>query len=94
MNLARLLASCHDSSVRNGKRAVELALEGKSLSKEPPWSYLAIVAAAYAEAGDFEEAIRWGLMAKSKASGADAGNMDINLALFRNRQPCRWDTEQ
>lgn len=93
MNLARLMASCHDSSIRDGKRAVALALEGTSLIQDPPWSYLAIIAATYAEAGDFDEAIRWGLLAKSKAAGADGGAMDTNLARFRNRQPCRWNTE-
>jgi hypothetical protein len=92
MNLARLLATCPDASVRNGKKAVELATRGNSLSAQRQWAYLAIVAASYAEAGDFDEAIRWGLTAQKEAAGADAGLMEVNLNLLRKRQPCRWNT--
>lgn len=92
MNLARLLATCPDASIRNGARAVELAIAGSALGDTPDWRYLAILAASYAENRNFDEAVRWGMKAKAMAAGADAGAMDVNLKLFRNRQPCRWDT--
>jgi len=94
MNLARLLATCPEASVRNGKKAVELATRGNALSGQRQWAYLAIVAASYAETGDFDEAIRWGLAAQREAAGADAGAMEVNLNLFRKRQPCSWNTAE
>jgi tetratricopeptide (TPR) repeat protein len=55
--LVWFLATCPDASYRDGKRAVEL---GRPLAAIAPYtlSFLAL-AAAYAEVGDFAEAVRW-----------------------------------
>jgi len=56
-NLAWVLATCPDGSVRNGSQAIELATRANELSagKEP--SIIGTLAAAYAEAGQFSAAI-------------------------------------
>ena len=54
--LAWLLAACPDPKYRNGARAVEMA--GKAVELEPGAHHYDTLAAAYAEAGRFTEAVR------------------------------------
>ena len=54
-NLAWLLATSKDSSIRDGKLAVEHALRAVELGRTGAW--LDTLAAAYAESGNFEAAI-------------------------------------
>jgi tetratricopeptide (TPR) repeat protein len=56
-NLAWLLATCPDDPLRNGKKAVELAQSAVQLSGGASPEILDTLAAAYAEAGRFPEAI-------------------------------------
>ena len=53
--LAWFMATCPEGRYRDGKRAVELA--EKALNLEETGDILAVLAAAYAEAGRFQEAI-------------------------------------
>ncbi|MFT3879907.1 MAG: tetratricopeptide repeat protein [Gemmatales bacterium] len=53
-----LLATCPDAQYRNGTKAVELALKSCELTKKSTSSMEAL-AAAYAETGDFAEAVKW-----------------------------------
>src|SRR5262249_29122380 len=55
-NLALLLATCWDATVRDGSRAVNSALRALQLTAHNPVP-LATLAAAYAEAGRFNEAV-------------------------------------
>lgn len=55
--LARHLAACPDRAARDGRRAVELALE--VFEEVPTPESVETLAMAYAEAGNFPEALKW-----------------------------------
>jgi len=58
VSLAWLLATCPEASLRDGGRAMDLAQQAVQLSKDGPPEVLDTLAAAYAEAGRFEEAVQ------------------------------------
>lgn len=57
--LAWTLATCHDEKVRDGKKAVEQATKACELTAWKLPGYLSTLAAAHAEAGNFEQATRY-----------------------------------
>jgi tetratricopeptide (TPR) repeat protein len=71
-NLARLLATAPDPALRDGRRAVELALAAIRFSEDVRAAYLDTLAAAYAEAGQFSEAVATARNALQAATGQEA----------------------
>src|SRR5207248_1761231 len=69
--LAWLLATASDDSVRDGKRAVQLAERANTLAGNNDPTILHTLAAAYAEAGRFDEALQTARQAMKLASPAD-----------------------
>jgi tetratricopeptide (TPR) repeat protein len=57
--LAWLLATCPKAVCRDGTKAVELARKACELSEWKEPTHLGTLAAAYAESGKFDEAVRW-----------------------------------
>jgi tetratricopeptide (TPR) repeat protein len=57
--LAWALSTATDEKLRDGKRAVELATKACELTEWKNPFHLSALAAAYAEAGDFKQAVRW-----------------------------------
>jgi tetratricopeptide (TPR) repeat protein len=89
--LARLLATCPDDKVRDGKRAVEYAT---TACKRTAWKdpmCLDTLAAAYAEAGQFEEAVRYQTRALKdpSLSGDLRTAARERLELYRQKKPFR-----
>lgn len=92
-DLAWSLATHPDAASRDGKTAVELAeLATKSISPEQP-AYLDTLAAAYAEAGRFDDAVATAERALELAQqdGLDSLAADVarRLASFQNGKPWR-----
>src|SRR6266513_3795529 len=90
-NVAWVLATSPDASIRDGSRAVKLAQEAVDLSggKEP--LFLRTLAAAYAEDNRFGEAIsaaKQGFeIASAQGDLALAEKIRADVALYRNRTP-------
>lgn len=57
--LAFLYATCPEAQYRNGHQAVSLAKQACKLTDYKNHLYIAVLAAAYAECGDFEKAIEY-----------------------------------
>ena len=88
--LARHLAASPDHAVRDGARAVELALE--VYQRVPSAESIETLAMAYAQAGRFEEAIEWQqhLANKAREAGDSAliERIQGNLARYQAKQVC------
>lgn len=87
--LAWLLATCPEASVRDGKQAVELAQRACQLEGWKRGSVLDTLAAAYAETGDFDQAIAWQQKAVDlhDVPKATLKKMSQRLALYQQHRP-------
>jgi len=68
LRLAWILATAPDASVRDGERAVEIAQQAVALAVEDHPAALDALAAAYAENGEFEHAVRTAKQAARNAT--------------------------
>jgi tetratricopeptide (TPR) repeat protein len=90
MTLARLLAMTEKRGLRNGKKAVELALKACELTEWKKPIYLDTLAAAYARTGDFEQAVKWQKKAIEGMKSFDQSfrrEAQGRLRSYRNRKP-------
>lgn len=87
-SLAWLLATTSNATLRNGKKAVAYATEACELTNWNDPFHIAILAAAYAEVGDFDAAVKWQTKAMTYPdyvqSSAERGPM--YLQLFKQRK--------
>jgi Flp pilus assembly protein TadD len=86
-NLAWLLATCADASLRNGNKAVELATQANELAGGENPIILHTLAAAFAEAGRFSEAVETAQRALHLAGAQSktrlAGQLQSELKLYQ-----------
>jgi tetratricopeptide (TPR) repeat protein len=66
-NLAWVLSTSPNDSIRDGKRGVQLAEQAAELTEFQEAHILSTLAAGYAEKGDFEKAIEWSGKAVARA---------------------------
>jgi tetratricopeptide (TPR) repeat protein len=83
-NRAWLLATCPDEKHCDGKAAVTAATKACELSKWKNPDWLDTLAAAYARAGDFDEAAKYESQAIEHAPEAQRSDMNARLELYRS----------
>jgi tetratricopeptide (TPR) repeat protein len=91
-NLAWLMATCPDDQYRDGAAAVEHARRAMELTDWKQADWLPILAAACAEAGDFDAAIEWQSKALDKLGEHADGGQRQRLEDYRARRPCRAES--
>jgi tetratricopeptide (TPR) repeat protein len=101
--LARILATCHEAKYRDGRRAVQEATRACELTRWGDPDSLDTLAAACAEVGDFDSAVKWqtraiGLVRQDVPTHL-RGPMDLGLrrgisfedrlAFYKSKKPTR-----
>lgn len=89
-SLAWLRATCPEPEIRNGTEAVELALKACELCDWKDWGIIDTLAAAYAEQGDFDRAIKYQkqVLEIGKSSN-DYDKIKQHLVLYEQHRPYR-----
>lgn len=89
-SLGWLWATCPERKYRDGKKAVESATRACELSEWKNAYRLETLAAAYAEAGDFDNAVEWQEKAIKFYADADARKKgEERLKLYKDKKPYR-----
>ena len=86
-HLAWLLATAKAQSYRNGKKAVELAMNACRLSDWKNLEYIDTLAAAYARAGDFDNRVKWQEKVLESSKSVDTSAFQQRLLFYRERKP-------
>jgi len=91
--LGWIMAACPDAKYRNGQKALEYAMTACEMTGWKDPLNLITIAAAYAEIGDFEQAVTW--EQKAIASGLkeqDLIDSQERLELYKQKKPFRIKT--
>jgi tetratricopeptide (TPR) repeat protein len=92
-NLAWVMSTGPDESLRNNEIAVKLATKANQLSKESNPVFIRTLAAAYAQAGQFEKAIEIARRASEQANAQGVRDLALQIQedvdLYRRRTPLR-----
>ena len=95
-NLAWVLATCPDATIRNGARAVQLAQKAEQLSGGKDPILLGTLAAAYAETSQFTQAVATAqsalALATAQTNAPQMATLRTRLKLYESGSPFR-DTE-
>jgi Tfp pilus assembly protein PilF len=88
--IAWFLATCPDARFRDGKRAVASATKACELTAWKQHAPLNTLAAAHAEAGDFESAVKWQLNAIALLNDKEKKDeYRSRLKLYQEKKPYR-----
>jgi tetratricopeptide (TPR) repeat protein len=82
------LATCSEDNFRNGQKAVEYATKACELTQWEDADYLDTLAAADAEAGNFDDAVKWeNKFLELTLSKNDADQARQRLSLYEQKKP-------
>jgi tetratricopeptide (TPR) repeat protein len=87
--LAWLLATAPDAQLRDGHRALTAALRAVEIENAKEWDTIDTLAAAFAETGNFSQAIRSETEALRRAPPEEHGDLQARLELYQARKPYR-----
>jgi tetratricopeptide (TPR) repeat protein len=90
-NVAWFRATCPDASFRDGREALAMAVHACAKARHNKWVYLGTLAAAYAECGKFQEAIKFQKQALSISDVPEKvrPRMQQRLSLYEQHKPYR-----
>jgi tetratricopeptide (TPR) repeat protein len=92
-DLAWMLATWPEPTVRNGIKAVALAEMANQVSKDKDPLILRTLAAAYAEAGRFPEAVLTAkqalVLAVAQSNTGLTNGLQTEIGLYQSNSPCR-----
>lgn len=88
-NLAWVLATSETESVRDAKRSIELGTKACELTDYKKPHILSTLASGYAEAGDFETALKWSAKAVELGEGEVKEQLGKELESYKQKKPWR-----
>ena len=91
-NFAWVLATSPEEKLRDGKRAIKMATEACELTEYKQGHILSTLAAAYAETGDFDNAIKWSEKSAEVGKTEDADHAEDykkELETYKAHKPYR-----
>jgi len=88
-SFAWCLATHPDAGFRDGRRAIELAKQAAEISGWKDAGVLDTLAAAYAEAGEFDAAVKQQTEAIDHASASNKADYQSRLDSYRRKEPYR-----
>jgi len=91
-NLSWVLATSPDDSLRDGKLALEYALKSCELTNYKKPHILSTLASAYAELGDFDNAVKWieqGLELAGRIEYDQTEHLEKELKSYQEKKPWR-----
>ena len=87
--LAWFLAVCPDGDFRDGEKAVEYAKKAVKISGDEDWNIIDTLAAALAEKGDFDEAVKEQEKAVKLAPEKEKSDYQARLKLYQSKEAYR-----
>ncbi len=88
-NFAWVLATSPEDNLRDGKRSIELATKACELTEYKQAHILSTLAAAYAETGQWEEALKWSKKAVEIGDDSVKEQLKQELASYEGKKPWR-----
>jgi Flp pilus assembly protein TadD len=90
-DVAWFRATCPDASFRDGREALAMAIKACANARRNRWTYTDTLAAAYAECGKFEEAVKVQKQALSMSDipEKERPEMQERLSLYEQHKPYR-----
>ncbi len=91
-NFAWVLATSPEDKLRDGKRAIDLARKACELTEYKQAHILSTLAAAYAETGDFKNAVKWSEKACKLGDESIKEQLQQELESYKKDKPWRETT--